>query len=216
MDILAYLIEKNQFSSEPAHVLRDRFIQSCAAYCVITFLLGVCDRHLDNIMLRSDGCLFHIDYGYVLGQDPKPLSTPKMRISQEMLAVLGGTESETFKNFKQLCSKIYNCLRRHVNLFVCMLKLLVDAYPPIVENGPISEARLMKEICNRFVPGESFEEAEIFLYTNLSQSTAQTFSTHILDKFHSLGKISYSDYLPNPWSLTKHIWGGEQKKQAKE
>lgn len=163
MSILAYLIEKNEHSHEPAAFLRERFLQSCAAYCVITFLLGVSDRHLDNILLRQDGCLFHVDYGFVLGQDPKPVSTPKMRISEEMLAVLGGVESEAYKRFKELCSRIYNCLRRHVNLWVCMLSLLTDAVPPIKENGVIDKERLMNEIRKRFVPGESYKDAEILL-----------------------------------------------------
>ena len=46
----------------------DRFQETLAAWCIITLLLGVGDRHMNNIMARPDGTLFHIDYGYVLGQ----------------------------------------------------------------------------------------------------------------------------------------------------
>lgn len=37
------------------------FARSCAGYCVITYVLGVADRHPDNIMVNERGqvnCLF--------------------------------------------------------------------------------------------------------------------------------------------------------------
>lgn len=51
----------------------------------------MCNRHLDNLLLTKDGRLFHIDFGFILGRDPKPFPPP-MKLCKEMVEAMGGAE----------------------------------------------------------------------------------------------------------------------------
>lgn len=79
-----------------------------AGYSVITYLLGVGDRHLDNLLLRDTGQLFHVDFSFILGRDPKPLPQP-MRISKDMIEMLDGNR---FLEFLQYSFKAFLTLRK--------------------------------------------------------------------------------------------------------
>lgn len=91
--------------------IMDTYVRSCAGYCVITYLLGVGDRHLDNLLLTTSGKLFHIDFGYILGRDPKPLPPP-MKLSKEMVEGMGGVNSEHYQEFRKQCYTAFLHLRR--------------------------------------------------------------------------------------------------------
>ena len=111
----------------------ESFVKSCAGYCVVTYILGVGDRHLDNLMLCRDGRLFHIDFGYILGKDPKPFPAP-MRIVKEMIEAMGGVNGEAYSRFQRYCCEAYNILRKSVNLFLSLFNLMIGASIPDMMN----------------------------------------------------------------------------------
>lgn len=104
----------------------ENFVRSCAGYCVITYILGIGDRHLDNLMVTKDGKLFHIDFGFILGKDPKPFPPP-MRICKEMVEGMGGNPSPGYQSFKSKCCQAFKILRRHSKLIINLLYLMTDS-----------------------------------------------------------------------------------------
>ncbi|KAH0481845.1 MAG: LOW QUALITY PROTEIN: uncharacterized protein KVP18_004206 [Porospora cf. gigantea A] len=89
----------------------EKFIVSAATYSTLTYILGVGDRHLDNILITADWKMLHVDFGYLWGDDPKPFPPP-MRICKEMLAVMGGQESAGFQRFTACMRVFYRLLRQ--------------------------------------------------------------------------------------------------------
>merc|ERR1719335_1151988 len=49
----------------------DRLAATTAAYLAAGYALGVRDGHDDNIMLREDGSLFRVDFGFIFGRTPE-------------------------------------------------------------------------------------------------------------------------------------------------
>ncbi|WVR05232.1 hypothetical protein IAU60_002244 [Kwoniella sp. DSM 27419] len=104
----------------------DTFVRSCAGYSVLTYVLGVGDRHLDNLMLAPDGHFFHVDFGYILGRDPKPYPPP-VKVCKEMVDAMGGAGSSHYARFQSLCYTAFIGLRKNSNLILNLVALMVDA-----------------------------------------------------------------------------------------
>ncbi|PNW88579.1 hypothetical protein CHLRE_01g035500v5 [Chlamydomonas reinhardtii] len=113
----------------------ETFVRSCAGYCVMTYILGVGDRHLDNLMLTHDGRLFHIDFGYILGADPKPFPPP-MKLCKEMIEAMGGQGSEYYKQFRMYACEAYNILRKRADLILSLFHLMAGASIEAIRADP--------------------------------------------------------------------------------
>lgn len=60
--------------------VRQVFIRSAAGYCVASYVLGLGDRHPDNIMInREEGNFLHIDFGHFLGNVKKKFGIKRER-----------------------------------------------------------------------------------------------------------------------------------------
>lgn len=161
----------------------DTYVKSCAGYCVITYLLGVGDRHLDNLLLTKTGKLFHIDFGYILGRDPKPLPPP-MKLSKEMVEAMGGINSDHYQEFRKQCYTAFLHLRRHANLILNLFSLMVDANVPDIALEP---DKTVKKVQDKFRLDLTDEEAVHFMQ-NLIDVSVTAVMAALVEQIHKIAQ----------------------------
>jgi hypothetical protein len=118
--------------------LTSSFARSCAGYSVATYILGIGDRHNDNVMVRRDGRLFHIDFGHFLGNYKtkfgiKRESAPFV-FTPDFARVLGGKEGAEFAQFVEFGAKAFNVLRGHAALFITLFAMMLSTGIPELEH----------------------------------------------------------------------------------
>jgi len=167
------------------HDVLQTYIRSCAGYCVLTYLLGVGDRHLDNIMIQPSGHFFHIDFGFIFGRDPKPLP-PAFRLTKEMVDGMGGTESKEYRQFCSLACQAFNVLRKSAGLVLNLLHLMSDAEIEDLSNNPSADAiGVIAKVEERFKLELTDEQAESFFLGLISESLS-ALAPRVMEMFHQL------------------------------
>ncbi|KRY20820.1 Phosphatidylinositol 3-kinase catalytic subunit type 3 [Trichinella patagoniensis] len=164
--------------------IMDNYVRSCAGYSVITFLLGVGDRHLHNLMLCKNGCLFHIDFGYILGRDPKPLPPP-IKLTKEMVEAMGGLRSIYWREFVKFMYTAFLLLRRHVNLFVNIFALMVQSSLPDIASEP---EKAVSKLQDRFFLRLSDEEA-VYHLQHMIEVSINAKMAAIVDLMHDIAQF---------------------------
>ncbi|EPQ15843.1 Phosphatidylinositol 3-kinase catalytic subunit type 3 [Myotis brandtii] len=177
----------------------DTYVKSCAGYCVITYILGVGDRHLDNLLLTKTGKLFHIDFGYILGRDPKPLPPP-MKLNKEMVEGMGGTQSEQYQEFRKQCYTAFLHLRRYSNLILNLFSLMVDANIPDIALEP---DKTVKKVQDKFRLDLSDEEAVHYMQSLIDESVHALFAA-VVEQIHKFAQVAGKRSPPTaqvPWEV---------------
>ncbi|CAB3408298.1 unnamed protein product [Caenorhabditis bovis] len=117
-----------------------RFSRSCAVMSMIGAMLGLGDRHLDNLLVNlNHGYVVHIDYNICFdkGRNLRIPETVPFRLTQNMVNALGPSFIQG--TFRESCIHVLSTLRAGKTA----LRMLLDAfvYDPLVdwtnsEHGP--------------------------------------------------------------------------------
>jgi hypothetical protein len=196
-----FILEKNPYMS--INEFRDRFAKSFAAFCVISYVFGVGDRHLDNIMITNDGTLFNIDYGYILGKDPKPFVS-YIRITPDMIDALGGISSIHYNKFSKWCGVAYNCVRRHINIIYNMLLIL--------DEKDFSREYIKNYLLLRLNPGISDKDAHNN-FMKVVENSYDSYKNNIIDYIHK--QYRSNDKISNNSEKSENITNWVQNKLTK-
>lgn len=177
-----YIMDNNLNST--AGQLRDNFIETCVGSCVLCYILGVGDRHKENILINNDGEIINVDFSFILGKDPKHVNT-EMRITSEMLEMLGGKNSNNFIKFKSKCIKIYKKIRKYSNLWFLLLSYLAFN-EPIIDDFFNDYNKIKQHVIERLVPGEFDDESSTQIVDIVEKSSGDSYLQKFTDFTHDM------------------------------
>ncbi|CAD8069351.1 unnamed protein product [Paramecium sonneborni] len=168
--------------------IRDKFLINYAGICASGYILGIGDRHLENILLNySNGNLIAIDFGFSFGQGlalPIPELMP-FRLTQvfEGLAKpigLGGLYKSQFVKVMSAFRK-----KRHILLDFCE----VFINDPLIEQIKIGKNKGMSDEFRQRLEEQSKIEEQIYNKTGDSMSMISLDQQRIKETWYPRKKI---------------------------
>jgi phosphatidylinositol kinase/protein kinase (PI-3 family) len=167
-----FILENNKDTK--IGVIKERFAKSLAISSCLSYVLGLGDRHAQNIMVSNNGQIIHIDYGYIL-ENPihsNIVNNPVIRISTEMIDFLGGWNSEYYNMFKNYTIHVFDIFRLNSNIIINFYNIL--GYEKIMDWN-----KLKKRLTDRFMNGLAFKDIEVVLLDVIESSTKSYGGTFI-------------------------------------
>ena len=163
------------------------FAESLAGYSLVCYLLSIKDRHNGNILLSKDGCIIHIDFGFILGISPggnMNFENAPFKMTRDYVNLMGGVDSAIFCYFKSLFLRGLFVARKNVDIISNLIEGMGIGVPMPCFNG-----RNLKEIINGFKERCFFRYSEVEivpLVNNLFEKAVNSWRTTQYDYFQKL------------------------------
>ncbi|XP_046311962.1 phosphatidylinositol 4,5-bisphosphate 3-kinase catalytic subunit delta isoform-like isoform X3 [Marmota monax] len=168
----------------------EEFTLSCAGYCVATYVLGIGDRHSDNIMIHENGQLFHIDFGHFLGNFKTKFGINRERVpfilTHDLVHVIqqGKTSNnEKFERFRGYCEQAYSILRCHGLLFLQLFALMQAAGLP-----ELSSSKDIQYLKDTLALGKTEEEGLKHFRVKFNEALRESWKIKVNWLAHNLTK----------------------------
>ncbi|XP_075466147.1 phosphatidylinositol 4-kinase beta [Ascaphus truei] len=178
-----FLQEHGSYTTEAFLTAQRNFVQSCAGYCLVCYLLQVKDRHNGNILLDADGHIIHIDFGFVLSSSPRNLGfeTSAFKLTSEFVDVMGGLNGDMFNYYKMLMLQGLIAARKHMDKVVQIVEIMQQGSQLPCFHGS-STIRNLKE---RFHMNMTEEQLQV-LVEQMVDGSMRSITTKLYDGFQYL------------------------------
>ncbi|XP_064651750.1 phosphatidylinositol 4-kinase beta-like [Lineus longissimus] len=183
LSLLNYFIrEYGPTNSEEFLNAQRAFVQSCAGYCIVSYLMQVKDRHNGNILLDAKGHLIHIDYGFILSNSPGKnmgFENSPFKLTHEFVEVMGGLGSDMFEYFKILMLQGFLASRKHMDKIIPLVEIMQTGSTLPCYGKGISTIRALKD---RFHLNLTEEQLQL-LVEGMVETSLHSLTTKLYDGF---------------------------------
>jgi len=115
-------------SSEDFVKAQSNFMHSLVGYSLVSYLLGLKDRHNGNIMINTKGQLIHIDFGFAFGMAPGhefSMEQAPFKLTKEYIDVLDGYGSPKFQEFTNLIVQGFMAARGSSQIALGLVEIMM-------------------------------------------------------------------------------------------
>eukprot|EP00559_Dactyliosolen_fragilissimus_P007795 CAMPEP_0184861306 /NCGR_PEP_ID=MMETSP0580-20130426/6013_1 /TAXON_ID=1118495 /ORGANISM="Dactyliosolen fragilissimus" /LENGTH=955 /DNA_ID=CAMNT_0027358735 /DNA_START=40 /DNA_END=2907 /DNA_ORIENTATION=- len=104
------------------------FMTSLVGYSLVSYLIGLKDRHNGNIMIDLRGHLIHIDFGFAMGMAPGhefSFERAPFKLTKDYMDVMGGKDSDCFKEFRRLFVEGFKAARANSQIALGLVEIMM-------------------------------------------------------------------------------------------